>query len=721
MIIFLKSHPATQAMSRAAAPADLNEPGLRRNPGEPSAEQAESDAYNKPRIQWRGLTIAIENPAGSVRRGRNRHGVTWEVRMRFDYGEVVGSMGVDGDPVDIYMGPNPDAPMVYVVHQRRVNDWTEYDEDKCMVGFDSQADAEAAFLSNYNDPRFLGPITAMPVDEFVQKVRATAKNPAMIKSVPVMFLKTHVNTYTRKDGTVVAAHEDRRGSAHAQQKKPEHVTETEAFKKWFSNSKVIDADGKPLVVYHGTRSDFNVVDTAKAERLPGFWVTPDAKLASTYAAEGVVNATSYRAGANVMPLYVKIEKPYQFNPKKESFGSAWDKYQEGDFDGFIETGNDAKGVMTINVKNPTQIKSATGNNGDFDPKSPVITKSHTPVVLFFKSHVGPYLRGGKIVNVAGYQGKGARAMPQPGQMSLFGGPESGKPLPPTPLKGKDPVERTPDMFSEHPPEKVAWAKKVISNRDYMPWQDVKEAHNVLGIKDDDAEWASKKMASAKKNDTVTEPRADLIAEHERLVGVLESPSHADDQVEAKRQAKELAEMKGEDNDPEAELRSMWTKQGVSKERQDQLLGQIGEKSAPGAKVGPFTVGDNATQKPVVFLKQPDQSSSNLSNNRPVETKQEMNMDENLERAKRLAGPGFEDIPDAEIVGTLAAAERVMGRPFKDSEASYFRGALDGRRKTLAERVTGRPKFEAGMYGAPKGHAASEDRAYRAQHHLEANE
>jgi hypothetical protein len=220
---------------------------------------------------------------------------------------------------------------------------------------------------------------------------------------------------------------------------------------------------------------------------------------------------------------------------------------------------------------------------------------------------------------------------------------------------------------------------------------------------------------------VTEPRADLIAEHERLVDVLNSPSHADDKVEAKKQAKELGEMKGEDNDPEAELRAMWTKQGVSKERQDQLLGQIGEKAAPGAKVGPFTVGGNATQKPVVFLKQPDQSSSNLSNNRPVETKQEMNMDENLERAKRLAGPGFEDIPDAEIVGTLAAAERVMGRPFKDSEASYFRGALDGRRKTLAERVTGRPKFEAGMYGAPKGHAASEDRAYRAQHHLEANE
>jgi hypothetical protein len=530
MIIFLKSHPATQAMSRAAAPADLNEPGLRRNPGEPSAEQAESDAYNKPRIQWRGLTIAIENPAGSVRRGRNRHGVTWEVRMRFDYGEVVGSMGVDGDPVDIYMGPNPDAPMVYVVHQRRVNDWTEYDEDKCMVGFDSQADAEAAFLSNYNDPRFLGPITAMPVDEFVQKVRATAKNPAMIKAVPVMFLKTHVNTYTRKDGTVVAAHEDRRGSAHAQQKKPEHVTETEAFKKWFSNSKVVDADGKPLVVYHGTGADFEAFDNKKSGAVwnsdkTGFFFSSESATASEYADF----AASQTAGAaNVMPVYVSLKNPLtleKFFELTNGIGlhqrhgngvDALTRFFDDERDLLLRYAKQEKsdgillekdGRQLVVAFRPEQIKSATGNNGDFDPKSPVITKSHTPVVLFFKSHVGPYLRGGKIVNVAGYQGKGARAMPQPGQMSLFGGPESGKPLPPSPLQGKDAVAHTPDMFADA------------------------DEHG--------------EMPPGRK---VMPSRADLIAEHERLVDVLNSPSHADDKVEAKKQAKELGEMKGEGGD-----------------------------------------------------------------------------------------------------------------------------------------------------------------------------
>lgn len=199
MFVFRKAHPVQQAMSRAATPADLNEAGFRRNPGEPGASEAASGEYSKPRIQWQGLTIAIENPAGSVRRGRNRAGVTWEVRMRFDYGEVLNTLGVDGDPVDVIMGPNLDAPMVYVVHQRRYNDWANYDEDKCCIGFDSQSDAEQAFLSNYNDPRFLGPVTAMPVDEFVAKVRATKNAPAMIKAIApvVLFFKAHVGAYLR--------------------------------------------------------------------------------------------------------------------------------------------------------------------------------------------------------------------------------------------------------------------------------------------------------------------------------------------------------------------------------------------------------------------------------------------------------------------------------------------------------------------------------------------
>jgi hypothetical protein len=180
--------------------------------GEPTPAQIKSGRYPKGRLDWNGLVIAIENPAGSVRRGVASDGTPWETPILFDYGYVRRSMGVDGDEVDVYAGLHLDAPMVFVVHQRTYGDWERFDEDKCMLGFLSEEDARQAYLACYDDPRFLGPITPMPVAEFVAKVKATREAPSMIKGLTA-FAKAHVRDYTRKDGVVVAAHEDRRPAA----------------------------------------------------------------------------------------------------------------------------------------------------------------------------------------------------------------------------------------------------------------------------------------------------------------------------------------------------------------------------------------------------------------------------------------------------------------------------------------------------------------------------
>ena len=42
--------------------------------------------------------------------------------------------------------------------------------------------------------------------------------------------------------------------------------ETPAFRAWFGDSKVVDENGQPLVVYHGTKSNFDVLDR-KSTRL----------------------------------------------------------------------------------------------------------------------------------------------------------------------------------------------------------------------------------------------------------------------------------------------------------------------------------------------------------------------------------------------------------------------------------------------------------------------
>lgn len=156
---------------------------------EPTEAQTKSGNYRKRLVRWRGLSIRIENEPGSVRLFRNPDGSTGEKRMIYPYGYIAGTTGVDGDEVDVFLGPNLEAPMVYVVHARRKGDWRSFDEDKCMVGFDSLDDARQAFLRSYDDPRFLGQVTSMPVADFIAKARATKKRPAMIKCLLWSFPK----------------------------------------------------------------------------------------------------------------------------------------------------------------------------------------------------------------------------------------------------------------------------------------------------------------------------------------------------------------------------------------------------------------------------------------------------------------------------------------------------------------------------------------------------
>lgn len=94
------------------------------------------------RTTWNGLNISIENKKGSVRRGVDKDGHKWATKMHFDYGYIRGTEGTDGDHVDCYLGGNKDAKKVYIVHQ---NDPVthKYDEDKCMLGFDTLVERPA--------------------------------------------------------------------------------------------------------------------------------------------------------------------------------------------------------------------------------------------------------------------------------------------------------------------------------------------------------------------------------------------------------------------------------------------------------------------------------------------------------------------------------------------------------------------------------------------------
>ena len=85
------------------------------------------------------------------------------------------------------------------------------------------------------------------------------------------------------------------------------------FARWFGRSPLVNAQGDPLLLYHGTDSDFDAFDKSmsgnnfRADEV-GFFFTNDAKQASDYAENDTIGVNK-RQGALVLPVYVALQKP----------------------------------------------------------------------------------------------------------------------------------------------------------------------------------------------------------------------------------------------------------------------------------------------------------------------------------------------------------------------------------------------------------------------------
>lgn len=125
------------------------------------------------RLDFQGLPISIENKAGSRRywydSNADEHGST---KMKYPYGYIRGTLGTDGDAVDVFIGPNEDSDKVFVITQLKRPEFTKIDEQKVMLGFNSAGDAKKAYLSHYNDPRFFGSLKELSLAEFKGKLKS---------------------------------------------------------------------------------------------------------------------------------------------------------------------------------------------------------------------------------------------------------------------------------------------------------------------------------------------------------------------------------------------------------------------------------------------------------------------------------------------------------------------------------------------------------------------
>lgn len=164
-------------------------------------------------------------------------------------------------------------------------------------------------------------------------------------------------------------------------------TESAPFKAWFGGSKVVDAEGKPLVVYHGTRGDFAVFDAAfSGSRTDGGYLG-----AGFYASSSTKTASYYGDEGSVYPVFMALKNPLEISSLKRAGREVDREDRVLELAGLKETASPmdiqqalvAKGFDGVIYTDPfgskeyvafksEQIKSATGNRGTFDPNNPNI-------------------------------------------------------------------------------------------------------------------------------------------------------------------------------------------------------------------------------------------------------------------------------------------------------------------------------------------------------------
>ncbi len=134
----------------------------------PTDAQKLAGNYRKEHLWFQGIPIAIENKKGSVRSGVDGAGKSWSCIVPADYGYLKRTVGADSDQIDVYLGPDPNSPLVVIVNQidRRTG---RFDEHKCLLGFKSETDALDTYKRAFSDGKGaerIGSVQVLSVDAF---------------------------------------------------------------------------------------------------------------------------------------------------------------------------------------------------------------------------------------------------------------------------------------------------------------------------------------------------------------------------------------------------------------------------------------------------------------------------------------------------------------------------------------------------------------------------
>ena len=144
-------------------------------------------------------------------------GIPWTRTFKVDYGYIAGTLGGDGEALDVYCGPNPDARDAFwvVVLDADGNP----DEYKLFLGFENSSAALACF-NDHIPPQFFGGVFTMPAEAVV----------ALLGAEPVAVLSVlGGGTWLSADGEHLDA------KVEHDRRKPHPAVAANAHQRWKAN------------------------------------------------------------------------------------------------------------------------------------------------------------------------------------------------------------------------------------------------------------------------------------------------------------------------------------------------------------------------------------------------------------------------------------------------------------------------------------------------------
>ena len=135
---------------------------------------------------------------------------------------------------------------------------------------------------------------------------------------------------------------------------------SEEFKRWFRNSRIVDSNGRPLVVYHGTQGKFKAFDTAQSElgshfgtknQANEFVQTPESEMSR----EDWAEAVKFEGRTDqIFPVYLSMQNPIRMKDTGRWIPSRIAKRLQ--LEGML-TPEQSKYISSLPLNTPVQIKA----------------------------------------------------------------------------------------------------------------------------------------------------------------------------------------------------------------------------------------------------------------------------------------------------------------------------------------------------------------------------